>query len=206
MSLVTILEEKRLRLAAGEFARNWLAVLLRGVAALALGHVTVVAPVSSLAALAPIFGAYALTDGLLAFTSGFRAREGSRRWWEFVAAGSLGIAAGAAALLRPGASAIWLLHLIAAWSLITGALQIAAALRLRRVVKREWLLMLSGIVSMGLGLMLALAPGVAALKIILWIGAYAYLFGVLLIALALRLRDGGPQRSYARGRRAVERA
>ncbi len=207
MRLVSILEEKRLRLAAGDFARHWRIVLLRGAAAMALGHVTVVAPVSSLAALAPIFGAYALIDGLLALATGFRAREGSSRWGEFAAAGSFGIAAGAAAFLRSGTSAVWLLHLIAAWALVTGALQIAAGLRLRELIKREWLLVLSGSASMALGLLLALAPrDVAPLKIILWIGVYAYLFGLLLIALGLRLRDGGAQQFYARVRRAAERA
>jgi uncharacterized membrane protein HdeD (DUF308 family) len=78
---------------------------------------------------------------------------------------------------------------IAAWALVTGAFEIAAAIRLRKVIADEWLLALSGVASVALGVLLFLFPAAGALAMVLWIGAYALVSGVLLIALSFRLRS-----------------
>jgi uncharacterized membrane protein HdeD (DUF308 family) len=83
---------------------------------------------------------------------------------------------------------------IAAWALVTGAFEIAAAIRLRKVITGEWILALSGILSMALGVLLIAAPGPGALAVVIWIGAYAFVFGVLLFALGLRLKGLGSPR------------
>jgi uncharacterized membrane protein HdeD (DUF308 family) len=105
--------------------------------------------------------------------------------------GLVGVAAGVVTLLWPGITALALLYVIAAWALITGALAVAAAIRLRKAITGEWLLALSGIASIGLGVVLILFPGAGALAVVLWIGAYAFVSGALLIALGLRLRSWG---------------
>lgn len=94
-------------------------------------------------------------------------------------------------LIWPGITAIVLLYLIAAWALVTGALEIAAAIRLRKVIANEWMLALGGIASLAFGVLLVLFPGPGALAVVLWIGAYALVFGALLVALAFRLRSLG---------------
>ena len=85
--------------------------------------------------------------------------------------------------------------MIAAWALVTGAFEIAAAIRLRKVITGEWFLALSGIFSIGLGVLLVLFPGPGALAVTIWIGAYAFVFGALLFALGLRLRGLGSPRA-----------
>jgi uncharacterized membrane protein HdeD (DUF308 family) len=171
--------------------RNWWVVLLRGVAGIAFGILTFMAPAISLAVLVLLWGAYALVDGVLALLTAIRRRGQIDRWWLLLLEGIVGIAAGVLTLAWPGITAIALLYVIAAWALLTGAIEIAAAIRLRKVITNEWLLAFSGIASLGLGILLVLFPGPGALAVVLWIGAYALVFGALLVALGLRLRSLG---------------
>jgi uncharacterized membrane protein HdeD (DUF308 family) len=168
-------------------SRNWWAVALRGVCGILFGTLTFLAPGISLAALVLFYGAWALADGVLAIASAVRRRT-EERWWVLVLKGSLGITAGVVTLFWPGITAMALLYVIAAWALVTGVLEVAAAIRLRKVITGEWLLVLSGVLSTVLGVLLMLFPGTGALAVVLWIGAYALVSGALLVALALRLR------------------
>jgi uncharacterized membrane protein HdeD (DUF308 family) len=171
---------------------NWWVVVLRGLAGMMFGLVTFFAPGISLAALVLVFGAYAFADGVLAIISAIRRERPGERWWLLLLEGIAGIAAGVVTLLWPGITALVLLYVIAAWALVTGVLEIALAIRLRKAIKGEWLLILSGILSVALGVMLVLWPGPGALALVIWIGAYAFVFGSLLLALGLRLRSLRP--------------
>jgi uncharacterized membrane protein HdeD (DUF308 family) len=175
-------------------SRNWWAVSLRGLAGILFGIITFFAPGISLAALVLLFGAYALMDGVLAIVTAVR-RRGADRWWLLLLEGLVGIAAGILTFLWPAITAIALLYVIAAWALVTGAFEIAAAIRLRKAITGEWLLALSGIFSIALGVLLVLFPGPGALAVTIWIGAYAFVFGALLFALGLRLRGLGSPRT-----------
>jgi len=177
---------------ADALARNWWVVLLRGLAGIIFGVLTFIWPELSFAALVLLFGAYAFADGVLALITALRQR-GNDRWWLLVLHGILGMAVGVVTLLWPGITALALLYLIAAWALLTGALEIAAAIRLRKVITGEWLLVIAGIAAVALGVLLVLFPGPGALALVIWIGAYALVAGVLLVMLAFRLR------SWARG-------
>jgi uncharacterized membrane protein HdeD (DUF308 family) len=173
-------------------SRNWWAVSLRGLAGILFGIITFVAPPITIAALVLLFGAYAFADGVLAIVSAVR-RRGTDRGL-LLLEGLIGIAAGVVTFLWPGIAALALLYVIAAWALVTGAFEIAAAVRLRKVISGEWLLALSGVFSIALGVLLILAPGPGALALVIWIGAYAFVFGALLFALGLRLKGLGSTR------------
>jgi uncharacterized membrane protein HdeD (DUF308 family) len=179
-------------------SHNWWVVVLRGLAGMAFGLVTFFAPGISLAALVLVFGAYAFADGVLAIISAIRREHPGNRWWLLLLEGIAGIAAGVVTLLWPGITALVLLYVIAAWALVTGVLEIAVAIRLRKAIKGEWLLILSGILSVALGVMLVLWPGPGALALVIWIGAYAFVFGALLLALGLRLRSLRPSTGTSR--------
>ena len=169
-------------------------MLLRGVAGIIFGLVTFFAPGISLVALVLVCGAYAFADGILAIISAIRRRGESDRWWVLLPEGLAGVGAGVITLLWPGITALALLYVIAAWALVTGGLEIAAAIRLRKVITGEWLLILAAIASIALGILLVLFPGPGALALVLWIGAYALVSGVLFIALGFRLRSRGKSR------------
>jgi uncharacterized membrane protein HdeD (DUF308 family) len=165
-------------------ARYWWAVALRGLLAVLFGLAAFLWPGITLVSLVLLFGAYALVDGIFAIVAAFRARE----WWPLLLEGVAGIAAGVATFLWPGITALALLYLIAAWAIITGILEIVAAIRLRRVIENEWWLALGGVASIILGVVMVAAPGAGALGLVWAIGAYALLFGVIMIALGFRLR------------------
>jgi uncharacterized membrane protein HdeD (DUF308 family) len=168
--------------------RNWWVFLVRGLMGILFGVVTLFQPVISLAALVLLFGAYAFVDGIFAIVSAIRRRTGSGPWWLLLLEGVAGIAAGVMTLLWPGLTAIALLYVIAAWALVTGGFEIAAAIRLRKIINHEWLLVLSGVASIALGVLLMLLPGPGALALVLWIGAGALVSGIMFVVLSLRLR------------------
>jgi uncharacterized membrane protein HdeD (DUF308 family) len=173
---------------ATTLTKNWWALALRGLAAVLFGLATFAWPALTLSALVLLYGAYALTDGLFTLVAAARAVGGGGRRLALVFQGALGIAAGLVALFWPGLTALALLWTIAAWSILTGLLEIAAAVRLRREIEGEWLLGLGGIASVLFGALLLARPGSGALAVTWLIGAYAISAGFLLLMLSFRLR------------------
>lgn len=167
-------------------SRDWWVLALRGLAAVIFGLLAFVWPGVTLSVLVLFFGAYVLWDGIFALISGIRA-DGSRRW-PLVLEGLVGIVAGVLTFIRPDAAALVLILIMAGWALATGIFEIVSAVRLRKEIEGEWLLMLTGILSVVLGIALALWPAAGALVVTWMIGAYALMFGILLIILAFRLR------------------
>jgi uncharacterized membrane protein HdeD (DUF308 family) len=88
----------------------------------------------------------------------------------------------------PNLTAVVLLYFIAAWALITGILEILAAIRLRRMLEREWVMILNGALSIIFALLLFIFPGETAISLVWLIGIYAIIIGILLIILGIRLR------------------
>lgn len=169
------------------YAHNWWTLALRGVLAIIFGVLAFMWPGLTLLSLVFIFGAYALVDGAFAIAAGIRGRE-QRRWWLLLIEGILSVIAGVLAYIWPGITALILLGLIAGWALFTGVMEIVAAVQMRKYISGEWLLALSGIASVLFGVLLLLNPGAGALAVVWIIGAYAIIFGGLLLALGIKLR------------------
>jgi uncharacterized membrane protein HdeD (DUF308 family) len=184
-------------------ARNWWAVVLRGVAGIVFGILAFVMPVVTLAALVLLFGAYALVDGVFNIVAAVTGRSGARSWWALLLEGLVSVAAGLVAFFLPGLTALTLAYLIGIWAIVTGVLEIVAAVRLRRVIENEWWLGLGGVVSVLFGILLLVAPGAGALAMVFWIGAYALVFGAILVVLGFRLRGRRREAGGAAVRRAA---
>ena len=168
--------------------RGWWLLLLRGLAAIVFGVLTWLQPGISLAALVLLFGAYAAADGVLGLWAAFAGAKDSKHWWLLLLEGVVGIGVGLLAFTAPGLTALALLYYIAIWAIVTGVLEIVAAIRLRKEIKNEWMLILAGLASVVFGLVLTARPGLGALSLLWLIGSYALLFGVLLVILALKAR------------------
>ena len=166
---------------------NWWAIALRGLIGILIGGVAVLLPITTMLALVWLFGAYAILDGLFNLVTVWR-RGRTRAWWAMALEGVLGLGAGIISFVWPGITALALVYLIAAWALVTGVLEIIAAIRLRKEIKGEWLLALTGVFSLILGVLFAIAPDAGAVALVWFWGAYAAAFGILLIWLSFRLR------------------
>jgi uncharacterized membrane protein HdeD (DUF308 family) len=167
-------------------ARYWWVLALRGVLAVLFGLFAFFIPGITLLSLVLLFGAYVLLDGIFDLVAATRSPS---HHWALVLEGIVGIIAGILTFLWPGITAIVLLYLIAFWAIFTGVLEIIAGIRLRQVLSDEVWLILMGVLSLLFGLFILIFPSAGALAIVFWIGAYALLFGIMLLALAFRLRS-----------------
>lgn len=168
-------------------AKNWWMLLLRGIAAIIFGVLALAWPGMTLLTLILFYGAFALADGVLAIIAAITGGAPAPRWWLAIV-GLLGISAGLLTFLMPGLTALVLLFFIAGWAIATGVFQIIGAIKLRKEIDNEWLLILSGIISVLFGVAMMAAPGAGALALVWVIGIYAVIIGVLFVALAFRLK------------------
>lgn len=168
--------------------RGWWLLLLRGIIAILFGLTLWVNPAISLAALVLLFGAYCLVDGVFAVWNAISGAKDNEHWWLLLLWGLVGIAVGILTFMSPGITALALLFYIAIWAITTGVLEIVGAIRLRKEIDNEWLLLLAGLVSVAFGVLIAARPGAGALGVLWVIGFYAIVFGVLLLILAFRVR------------------
>jgi uncharacterized membrane protein HdeD (DUF308 family) len=159
--------------------KNWWLILLRGICAILFGVLTFIWPGVTLVTLVLLYGAFALADGIFALATS--------RWWLAIV-GLLGIAAGVVTFLWPGMTAVVLKLFIAGWAIAIGIMQIIGAIQLRKEIDNEWLLVAGGVLSVIFGLILLLQPAVGVLALLFTIGAYAILYGILLVSFSLRLR------------------
>ena len=168
-------------------AGNWWLIVLRGVCAILFGLLAWMWPGVTLGTLVLLWGAYAFADGILAIVAAFSGHS-ARPWWLLALEAAVSIAAAAAAVFYPAITAIVLLYVIALWAIVTGVLEIAAAIQLRKEIEGELWLALAGVASVIFGFVLIARPGLGALAVVWLIGLYAIAFGAFLIALGFRVK------------------
>jgi uncharacterized membrane protein HdeD (DUF308 family) len=171
--------------------KRWWVLMVRGLAAIALGICAMVWPGVTLVSLVFLFGTFSIIDGIAALVLGFRGEADGTVWWTMVILGLLAIAAGITAFAWPGLSLLVLATIIAVSAIVRGAFEIFAAITLRKELEDEWILGLSGAMSVIFGGLIMFRPGAGLIAITLLIGAYMLALGVFAIALALRLRMMG---------------
>lgn len=182
--------------------KNWWAVLIRGILAILFGLIAIIWPGHALVALVLVFGAYAFVDGIFSIIAAVRSAVRHAHWVALLAEGILGLIVGLITFARPGIAILAFAYLVGVWAIITGLLELFVAIRLRRELGGEILLILGGAASVIFGVLLFIFPGPGVLTVALIIGIYALIFGGLLVGLAFRLRSwhqssgpGGTQRT-----------
>jgi uncharacterized membrane protein HdeD (DUF308 family) len=170
-------------------AEHWWLMLLRGIAAVAFGILSLVWPAISALSLVLLWGAYTFADGIFSLGAaimGKGATTGSR-WWLAIT-GVLGIAAGLIAFFAPALTGSVLLIFIAIWAIAIGVMAIVGAIQLRKEIEGEWLLILSGALAVLFGVLMFFQPAAGALAVIWMIATFAIIFGIDLIWLAFKLK------------------
>ena len=176
-------------------SENWWVLALRGLLAMLFGFAALFLPLGTLEVVGRLFGVYAILEGALVVLMGIMGIRGTRYTGAFLAEGAFGIVAGLVALAWPGVTALVLLYVVAIWAILSGVAEVIAAVALRREIGGEWLLFLVGVLSVVLGVAMAILPGVGVLSLVWLLGIYALAIGFAMIVLAFRVRDVRRQRS-----------
>jgi uncharacterized membrane protein HdeD (DUF308 family) len=169
-------------------SQAWWMLALRAVVALLFGILAFLLPGLTLLWLVTLFAVYALISGIASVVGAIQNRTSDRQWWLILLLGLVSIGAGIIAIVAPGLTALVWIYVIGANALITGVLDIAVAIRLRKVIEGEWLLIVAGLASVLFGISVILFPGAGALALVWLISAYALVTGILLLVLAFKAR------------------
>lgn len=183
--------------------RSWWMPAMRGVIAIAFGTIALFWPGLTLLGLVSLFAAYALLGGGISMAAAVRYRKTHDDWWMPLLLGAAAIGAAVIALIHPALSIMVLVMLIGANALVSGVLDVAMAIRLHKTLQHEWLLALNGAAAIVFGVLAFLFPGAGALAIVWMISIYALATGVLLLALAVRLRASASTRKVQTERRVL---
>lgn len=169
-------------------SREWGWIAFRGIVSIVFGILAFVWPFATVWALAILWGIYVLTGGMSAIAASWGMQKNSSLWWPYLLFGVVGVIAGILAFVWPGITAAALLYVIAFWAIISGVIEIAAAIRLRREIEGEWFLILSGAFAVIFGALLIAYPLIGVLAVVWIIGCYAVASGILLLILAFKIR------------------
>jgi uncharacterized membrane protein HdeD (DUF308 family) len=180
--------------------RRWWLIALRGLCGVLFALAALAWPKTTLVTLVWMFGAYAIVDGALAFFAAARSRGDQGALPLFIVEGIIGVLVGIGTWTWPAATLLAIVYFLAGWAIVTGLLEIVAALRLRREVEREWLLGAAGVSSIAFGILMLMQPGVSVVALLWLLAGYTFVFGLLLIGLALSVRSlAAQQLSTAHG-------
>lgn len=172
-------------------AQNWWAIALRGVFAIIFGIIALLMPGATMLALVLLFAAYMLLDGIFAVIAGVMAARRHERWGWLIVEGLVDLVTGGIAAVWPLITIVAFALLMGAWAIVTGALLLGASYRLN-IPHGRWLMALAGAISVIWGVLLIIWPLIGALVLTWWMAAYALIFGVAMLVLALRLRGRRP--------------
>ena len=171
------------------YGGNWGALCARAVLAILLGIASFLMPGATLGAIVLLFGIYAIVDGVFAIVAAIRGVTRKQPWVWMLIGGVLGVVAGVVTLMVPGLGIVTLTLLVAARAFVTGVLEIAAGIRLRKLIKGEWMLILAGTLSIVFAFLVASRPGAGAVVIAWWLGAFLVLYGMVEFGLSMRVRS-----------------
>ena len=168
---------------------KWWSFLLRGITAFIFGIIVLAWPDSSRKVLVLLFGIFVLAAGIAAVAATVvEARNGERFFLSLLVA-IVCLVLGILVLARPGVGLSTIRYLIAAWAIIYGLIIVMSGFEAPKGDSNmKWMLVLTGAVSIIIGIILLAVSGLGQWAIILLIGLYALAQGVLLCIVSFRMR------------------
>jgi uncharacterized membrane protein HdeD (DUF308 family) len=181
-------------------ARSWWLIAFRGFLGVVFGVIALLMPVATILALVLLFSAYMLIDGIFAMYAAVQAGRAGESWGLLLLQGIVSLVAGVLAFLWPEITVVAFVLLIAAWSIVSGCVMLAAAYYTEH---GRWWLALGGTAALLYGILMIIAPFAGAVVLTWWLGAYALVFGIALVILAFKLRARHVERRTVAGARPV---
>jgi len=174
----------------GYVTKNWWALLLRGLLAIGVGIYAFVQPGITLGALVLLFGIWALADGVFCLATLLAGQpKGARPWWSVLLEGIISIGAGILTFAYPGITLLALVFIVAARAIIVGAMEIVAAIRLRKEMTGEWMMGLLGVVQVLFGILVIAYPAAGTVAIVYFLGVFLMISGVIWTVMAFKMRS-----------------
>jgi len=173
---------------ADMLSRYWWTTVFRGALWILFGILIFAQPGISLAALILLFGCFAVVDGFASMAAAIAGRSTTQDWGLLLILGLAGVIVGVMVFLSPHTAAAIVLIWIAIWAILQGVIEIIGAVRLRKEIQGEFWLGLTGFASVAFGVLLLSRPAVGALALLWFIGAFAIVYGALLVVLAFEMR------------------
>lgn len=181
--------------------QNWWVIALRGILGILFGLVALFFPGVTILSLVLLFSAYMLVDGAFSIAGAIRSMGRNERWGWMLLNGICSILTAIVAFLWPGLTAIVFVLIIAAWSIVSGALMLTAAYRMRRGAGARGWLIFGGILSVLFGMLLVIAPLIGAIVLTWWIGAYVLVLSIFMLVVAFNLRSRATRSGGSEGPR-----
>ncbi|HEY7589749.1 MAG TPA: DUF308 domain-containing protein [Candidatus Limnocylindrales bacterium] len=112
----------------------------------------------------------------------------ARNWWMIGLRGLLAIVFGLVAIYLPDITLRALILLFGAFAIVDGALNLGAGLR-GDGGQPDWWAIVAGLAGIAIGVAAALLPELTAVALLIVIGSWALLLGIIEVVAAIRLRD-----------------
>lgn len=175
--------------------QQWWVFLLRGILAIIVGITAIFMPGVTLTILIILFGTYMVIDGIFTLISAANNWKTLKNKGWYIVAGLLNITIGVLTFISPITTAVALIYLVAFWAFVIGIFEIAAAIRLRNLIKGEGWYISAGALSILFSVLIMFYPIAGALTLSVMFGVYTLILGVFFMTLSFRLR----QRSRGHG-------
>jgi uncharacterized membrane protein HdeD (DUF308 family) len=170
-------------------ARQWWVLLLQGVLGIAVGVLAILSPDIALGTIALLFGVWAIVSGVSQLAAGWRVAEARGRSWPFLLSGAVSVIAGVLAIVYPGITILYLILLLGAWILVSGAIEVYTAWKIRDEISDEWILALIGALRIVAGVIILAMPIIGAILTAALFATWAILSGIGALVLGWRLRQ-----------------
>ena len=166
--------------------KNWWLIAVRGVLAIVFGILALASPYIVIFSLITFFAFFAILSGFFILTLAFLGETDNKGLR--IIEGLIFLGAGIVVLLNPVSALGGIMIFIAAWAILSGLVHIVGAIKMRKVITNEWLMILNGVISIIFGILLAgnLIQGAGVMLMVF--GAFAILSGIFSIMLAFRIK------------------
>ena len=168
--------------------RTWWVFLVGGLASVVFGIFAFLSPGIALLVLSMFFAAAILVDGASNIVGAVQHRE-KDGWWIMLLIGILGVVAGGYALLNPPLSMMAFILLVAFEAILLGVFLLMLGYKVRKATTREWMLYLTGALSLLFGILVIMNPAAGGLSVVYLIAGWALVIGALKVLFAFRVKN-----------------